>query len=101
MKTENEFHALDALLAKRHFEPAFPALSERIINAAKYSRSNVRMTDWLKNLFADFHLPQPAYAFAAMLALGVSIGISDNGATTEDAPGFAFETSLSDEGIML
>lgn len=101
MQQQHDFERLDALLAKRHFEPAFPALAERIINAAKYSRGHVNVIDWLKGLFADFRLPQPAYAFALMLLLGVGIGFSDGNSSQDDTAGMTLEASISDEGNYL
>jgi len=94
------FDELDTLLKTRHFEPAFPALAERIINASKYSRRHpiANIAQWLKNLFADFSLPQPAYALAAMLMLGVGIGLSSSEATAEDS---IAQSVFSDEGTVL
>lgn len=101
MTQKQEFEGLDALLEKRHYEPAFPALAERIINAAKYPGRPFNVMEWLKDLFADFRL-QPAYAVTMMLLIGVSIGASEMGlAVPEDNANLTLEASISDEGNFL
>jgi hypothetical protein len=99
MEQEQRSNELDALLAMRRFEPAFPALAERIINAARYSRGrNISLGEWLSGIFADLRLPQPAYALAAMLMLGIGIGVSGNDSVRDDSILIA---TISDEGSML
>ncbi len=52
-----------------------PWLADRIINAAGHKATRVSMSAWLQELLA-FLLPQPAFAFATVLALGMAIGFS-------------------------
>jgi len=56
-------------------EPANPWLADRIINAAASRASRVSVTAWLQEVLT-FMLPRPAFAFAAVLAIGIVIGFS-------------------------
>jgi hypothetical protein len=71
---------LDALLRSRRLEPASPDLAERIVRRARSIPQNqtVTLTQWMKRLFAEFHLPRPVYVCAfipcrAFLPTGLSL----------------------------
>jgi hypothetical protein len=67
---------LEELLRSRRFEPASPDLAERIVLKAQNIPQNqpIPLTQWMKQLFAEFHLPKPAYVLAGTLALGFVVG---------------------------
>jgi hypothetical protein len=66
---------LDELLSSRRVEPAGPDLAERIILKAQTTPQTMTVTDWLRGLFSEFHLPRPAYVLACALALGFIAGL--------------------------
>jgi hypothetical protein len=69
---------LDALLRSRPIEPASPDLADRIILKAQALAQNqtISLRQWVRELFAEFHLPRPAYVFACTLILGFVVGFN-------------------------
>src|SRR6516162_6804147 len=76
--SDRQNEKLDAMLRSRRVESANPDLAQRIILGAQSLPQNqtVPFMRWLKQLFAEFHLPRPAYVFACTLILGFVIGFS-------------------------
>jgi hypothetical protein len=79
---------LDAMLRARRIEPANPDLAERIVQKAQGIAQNrpISFMGWWRQLFADFHLPRPAYVFACTLILGFVIGFYLPVNITKDQP---------------
>lgn len=83
---------LEQLLRSRGLEAAGPDLAERIIAKARTlpQRKNIPFWQSIKDLCAEFHLPQPAYVVAAALIVGIVLGFSAPEDTTtagdDDAP---------------
>ena len=75
---DNRDEKLDNLLQSRRIEPASPDLAQRIIFKAQRLPQNKAMPlwQWLGELFAEFHLPKPAYVLASALVLGMMIGFN-------------------------
>jgi hypothetical protein len=69
---------LEAMLQSRRLEPAGPDLVERIVHKARHLPQNqtVSLTQWMKGLFAEFHLPRPAYVLAGALIFGFVVGFT-------------------------
>jgi hypothetical protein len=69
---------LEAMLQSRRFEPASPGLAERIISKAQHipQTQTVSLSQWMKRLFAEFHLPRPAYVIASTLIFGFVVGFT-------------------------
>lgn len=69
---------LEAMLRARGLEPASPDLAQRIILKAQSLPQNQTMPlwQWIKQLFAEFHLPRPAYVLACTLILGFVVGFN-------------------------
>jgi hypothetical protein len=69
---------LEAMLRSRRFEPASPDLAGRIISKAQQIPQNqtVSLSQWLKGLFAEFHLPRPAYVIVSTLIFGFVVGFT-------------------------
>jgi hypothetical protein len=69
---------LEAMLQARRFEPAAPDLVARIARAAQQTpqRQGVSLSQWVKDLFSDFHLPRPAYVLASALIFGFVVGFA-------------------------
>lgn len=67
---------IEAWLARMHPPPPTD-LMERILFAARQTpqRQIQSFGEWLRELFADCHLPSPSYALAAMLAVGLGLGM--------------------------
>ncbi len=67
---------LETCLARMQ-PPSAPDLAARILFAARHTpqRRLLSLGDWLRALFADCHLPAPSYALAAMLTLGLGMGM--------------------------
>jgi hypothetical protein len=69
---------LDNLLRARRVQPSSPDLAQRIILKAQQlpQEKNVPFWQWLRDLFAEFHLPQPAYVLVGALLVGMLIGFN-------------------------
>ena len=82
--SKNEDEKLDAMLRSRRVEPPSPDLVERIILRAQSLPQSRTLTlaQWLGRLFAEFHLPRPAYVLACALVLGFVVGLSAPSGTT-------------------
>jgi hypothetical protein len=77
------------MLRSRWVEPPSPDLAEKIILRAQSIPQSRAFTlaQWLGRLFAEFHLPRPAYVLASALVLGFVVGISaPSDTTTGDQP---------------
>jgi hypothetical protein len=75
--SKNDDQKLDAMLRSRGLEPPGPDLAERIILRAQSIPQNrtLALAQWLGRLFAEFHLPRPAYVLACALVLGFLLGL--------------------------
>ena len=69
---------LDAMLRARRFEPAGRDLAQRIILRSQNLPQNqtLPLIPWLRQMFAEFHLPKPAYVVVSALVLGMIVGFS-------------------------
>lgn len=69
---------LDNLLRSRGVDPASSDLAQRIIFKARQLPQNttVSLWQWVRQLCAEFHLPNPAYVLASALIVGMVIGFS-------------------------
>jgi hypothetical protein len=69
---------LEAMLQSRVVEPPGTDLAERIIFKAQElpQTQPITLTEWIKRLFGEFHLPQPAYVLACTLMLGLVVGFT-------------------------
>ena len=67
---------LEEMLRSRRLEPASPDLAERIVLKAQSIPQNqtIPLARWVQQLFAEFHLPKPAYVLACTLILGFVVG---------------------------
>jgi hypothetical protein len=84
---------LDALLRSRRVEPASSDLVARIVLQAQSIPQNqtIILTQWMKRLFAEFHLPRPVYVCTCILIFGFVVGFNaqlnppttDNGDTID------------------
>ncbi|MPZ76576.1 MAG: hypothetical protein GEU77_08625 [Deltaproteobacteria bacterium] len=74
--SNNQDERLDEMLRARRITPASPDLAQRII--LKAQRIPQTQTDtlmqWFRRLFAEFHLPKPAYVLAGTLIVGLAVG---------------------------
>jgi hypothetical protein len=96
---------LEAMLRSRRIESASPDLAQRIILKAE-AISQVQtstLVQWIQGLFAEFHLPKPAYVLTATLVLGFVVGLnsplndrSDADTISVNAEGFLY----ADETIL-
>jgi hypothetical protein len=83
----NQDEKLEAMLQSRRIESASPDLAQRIILKAEAipQVETGTLAQWIKRLFAEFHLPKPAYVLAAALALGFVVGLNNPLNDTRDA----------------
>ena len=88
---------LDAMLRARRFEPAGRDLAQRIILKAQILPQNqtLPLIPWLRQLFAEFHLPKPAYVVVSALVLGMIVGFS-----TPNKPASKDEDSASVQSFL-
>jgi hypothetical protein len=94
---------LDALLRFRRIEPSSSDLADRIILKAQGLPQNQRVSlwRWLRQLFAEFHLPRPAYVLASTLILGVIVGLNTPVDTLVDNSDSVYAQSLyPDEDVL-
>lgn len=92
---------LEVMLQARRFEAASPDLVERIVLKAQRIPQNQTLTQWVRQLFAEFHLPRPAYVLAGALMLGIAVGFNTplNTTTPDDADRAYVQSFLyADEG---
>jgi hypothetical protein len=77
---------LDTMLQSRRVEPASPDLADRIVLKAQSIRQTrtVTLAQWVRGVFAEFHLPRPAYVLACTLILGFLLGLYTPVETTTD-----------------
>lgn len=100
----NQDEKLDAMLRSRVIESASPDFAQRIILKAEAMPQveTSTLVQWIQRLFAEFHLPKPAYVLAGTLVLGFVVGFnsplnrSDNDTTSANAEGFLY----ADETIL-
>ena len=95
---------IDEMLKARRIQSASPDLAQRIILKAQ-TTPQVQVFSlgrWIKQTFAELHLPNPAYVLAGTLMLGFVLGLnvpSDTG--TESAEAIQALSFLdSDEGLL-
>lgn len=96
---------LETMLRSRRFEPASPNLAERIVMKAQSIPQNqtVTLRQWVRQLFAEFHLPRPAYVLAGALMFGIAVGFNAplDTTTPDDADSASVQSFLyADEGLL-
>lgn len=95
---------LEELLKTRPIESASSDLAERIILKARQTPQLAPfiLRHWLKRVFAEFHLPNPAYVLAGTLIMGFVLGLNVPSNTNfDDADIVQVQSFLySDEGIL-
>jgi hypothetical protein len=76
--SEYQDEKLDRMLHSRRIEPASQNLAARIILKAQSLPQVQNLSLWqaVRQLFAEFHLPQPGYVLATALILGMMLGFS-------------------------
>jgi hypothetical protein len=76
--SDSQDEKLEAMLKSRRFQTASSDLAERIILKAQHipQRHTLSLMPWLMQLFAELHLPRPAYVFAGTLILGFVLGFN-------------------------
>ena len=76
--SEDQDERLDRMLHSRRIEPASRDLATRIILKAQSLPQVQNLSLWqaVRQLFAEFHLPQPGYVLATALILGMMLGFS-------------------------
>src|SRR5574341_2043811 len=103
--SENHDEKLDRLLRSRRMEPASPDLVARIILKTQGLEQvrNVAVWQWVRQSFAEFHLPQPGYVLASALVLGIVVGFITAGenSTINETDAQTTQSFLSgDEGLL-
>ena len=93
----------EMLFNNRSFEVASPDLADRIIYSARAVKKSpsVTFSDMLRELLS-FVLPQPAYAFAAVLMLGLVAGLyTPMPVRSANASDTILQAYTADEGSIL
>ena len=102
---QNDDKKLDSMLRSRRSRAASPDLSVRIILKAQGLQQvrDVPLWQWLRQSFAEFHLPKPGYVLASVLVLGMVVGFfttpedsAVNETNAQSAPSFL----SGDEGLL-
>jgi hypothetical protein len=101
--SDRQDQKLDALLRSRRIEPSSSDLAQRIILKAQGlpQRQTVSLGRWIRQLFAEFHLPRPAYVIASTLILGVIVGFNTPVDTSRDDSESVYVQSLYADEDML
>ena len=95
---------IDQMLKARQIQAASPNLAERIILKAQMTPQAQVFSfgRWIKQTFAELHLPNPAYVLAGTLMMGFVLGLnvpSDTAPENADAVQ-AFSFLDPDEGLI-
>jgi hypothetical protein len=103
--SENHDEKLETMLRSRPIEAASPDLAARIILKAQGLQQvrNVPLWQWLRQSFAEFHLPKPGYVLASALVLGMVLGFSttpEDSAINETNAQSASSLLSGDEGLL-
>ena len=101
---DNQDTKLDALLRARRVEPASQDLAQRIIRTAQSvpQREALPLLQWLRRLFAEFHLSKPAYVLVSALILGIIVGLSvPEGAGSRDEESASVQSFLYADEVPL
>src|SRR5262245_37891268 len=96
---------LEAMLQSRQFASPSPDLAERIVRKAQHLPQNqaVSLSQWVRELFAEFHLPRPAYVLVSTLIFGFVVGftIPQHTTTADDADSIPVQSFLyADEDVL-
>ena len=69
---------IDELLKARGIQAASPDLAQRIILKAQMTPQlqGFSLGQWIKQTFAELHLPNPAYVLAGTLMMGFVLGLN-------------------------
>ena len=81
---------IDEMLKARRIQAASPDLADRIILKAQMTPQvqGFSFGQWIKQTFAELHLPNPAYVLAGTLMMGFVVGLnvpSDTGSESAEA----------------
>jgi hypothetical protein len=82
----DEDKILDEMLNARRIRPANPDLAQRIILKAQMTPQIqvFSLARWIKQTFAELHLPNPAYVLAGTLMMGFVLGLNFPSDTVTD-----------------
>src|SRR3954468_24241972 len=74
--SDKQDERLEEMLRSRRVESASPDLAQRIILKARQTPQlePFVLRQWLTHVFAEFHLPNPAYVLAGTLVMGFVLG---------------------------
>ena len=77
---------IDEMLNTRRIQPASPDLAQRIILKAQMTPQIqvFSLARWIKQTFAELHLPNPAYVLAGTLMIGFVFGLNFPSDTVTD-----------------
>jgi hypothetical protein len=69
---------IDEMLKARRIQSASPDLAQRIILKAQITPQLqvFSLARWIKQTFAELHLPNPAYVLAGTLMMGFVLGLN-------------------------
>jgi hypothetical protein len=102
--SDKQDERLEEMLRSRRVESASPDLAQRIILKARQTPQlePFILRQWLTRVFAEFHLPNPAYVLAGTLVMGFVLGLNVPAVTTaDDADTVQVQSFLySDEGLL-
>jgi hypothetical protein len=100
----NQDEKIDEMLKARRTQAASPELAGRIILKAQNTPQiqAFSLGRWIKQTFAELHLPKPAYVLAGTLMMGFVVGLNiPSGGSTDNADTVQVQSFLdSDEGIL-
>jgi hypothetical protein len=95
---------IDEMLKARRIRAASPELAQRIILKAQMTPQLqiFSLGRWIKQTFAELHLPNPAYVLAGTLMMGFVLGLNvPSDTATENADAVQALSFLdSDEGLL-
>jgi hypothetical protein len=100
----NQDEKIDEMLKARRTQAASPELAGRIILKARNTPQiqAFSLDRWIKQTFAELHLPKPAYVLAGTLIMGFILGLNIPSETlTDNGDAVEVQSFLdSDEGIL-
>ncbi|MFW0778121.1 MAG: hypothetical protein ACN2B6_10450 [Rickettsiales bacterium] len=92
---------LEELMYSHTVPPVRQAFADEIISASVQITQKLSLWKYIRRMFAEFHLPAPAYSFASLVMIGCIFGFTGSSDSyAYDTQPNVFEQLLEDDGVL-